>query len=637
MRKPKNSLLLEFSVVTFVIMVVVATAISVLVTTKLNEHVWVLKAYDAMIRPNAPKETDPFSVPYIRRNFDNLLWITYGSVGGGFVLLYVSLVSIVARNSRTINRQQAALEAANTDLQAAYEQLREAQERLVQERMAPILNSAGEGIYGLDLQGHITFANPAAATLTGWSVDDLIGKPHHDILHHAKADGTLYPRESCPIHAALREGIAQRVDNEVFWKKDGTIFPVEYISTPMREGGVIVGAVVTFKDITERKQAEKALRESEMRFRSVTQSANDAIISADESGRIILWNRGAEAIFGYAEEEALGMPLTLLLSERCRGVHKTAMIGKTVELEGRRKDGGEFPLELSLATWTAEEGLFYTGIIRDITERKQAEAKLKQASTELQAMQLQLIQAEKMESVGRLAAGVAHEVKNPLSIILMGANYLSDQVATDDDVARNILQDMDNAVRRADSVIRGLLDFSAPSALSLNVEELNFVVEQSLLLVKHEMDKSHVRAVKELTENLPAVKLDKGKIEQVFVNIFMNAVHAMPGGGTLTVRTYAKQLTEIGHNVGSRKADHFRIGDTVLVAEVEDTGTGIPPDQLTKIFDPFFTTKPTGKGTGLGLSVTSKIVALHGGTIDIRNREEGGARVTITLKAQERG
>lgn len=637
MRKPKNSLLLEFSVVTLVIMVVVATAISVLVTTKLNEHVWVLKAYDAIIRPNAPKETDPFSVPHIRRNFDNLLWITYGSVGGGFILLYVSLVSIVARNSRTINRQQAALEAANTDLQAAYEQLREAQERLVQERMAPILNSAGEGIYGLDLQGHITFANPAAATLTGWSVGELIGKPHHDILHHAKADGTLYPRESCPIHAALREGIAQRVDDEVFWKKEGTIFPVEYISTPMREGGVIVGAVVTFKDITERKQAEKALRESEMRFRSVTQSANDAIISADESGRIILWNRGAEAVFGYGEEEALGMPLTLLLSERYRGVHKTAMIGKTVELEGLRKDGGEFPLELSLATWTAQDGLFYTGIIRDITERKQAEVKLKQANVELHALQLQLIQAEKMESVGRLAAGVAHEVKNPLSIILMGANYLSDQVATGDDVARNVLQDIDHAVRRADSVIRGLLDFSAPSALSLNVEELNFIVEQSLLLVKHEMDKSHIRAVKELTENLPAVKLDKGKIEQVFVNIFMNAIHAMPGGGQLTVRTYAKQVTEIGHNAGSRKADHFRIGDTVLVAEVEDTGTGIPPDQLTKIFDPFFTTKPTGKGTGLGLSVTSKIVALHGGTIDIRNREEGGARVTIMFKAQERG
>ncbi|MBI3030218.1 MAG: PAS domain S-box protein [Candidatus Rokubacteria bacterium] len=637
MRKPKENLLLDFSLITLVIMIVVATAISALVTAKLNQHVWVLKAYDAAMRPEAPKGTDPFSVPEIRENFRGVLWMTYGAVGGGFVILYISLISVVARNSRTINQQRAALEAANADLRAAYEQLRETQERLVQERMAPILNSAGEGICGLDPQGNITFANPAAATLTGWDVEDLIGKPHHDVLHHTRADGTLYGGDECPIYAALREGAARQVDNEVFWKKDGTSFPVEYISTPMRKEGTIIGAVVTFEDITQRKQAEKALRESEMRFRSVAQSASDAIISADERGLIILWNRGAETIFGYAEKEALGTPLTRLLSERYRSAHKTAMVGKTVELEGLRKHGGEFPLELSLGTWMAEDQLFYTAIIRDITERKQAEMKLKETSAELQALQLQLIQAEKMESVGTLAAGIAHEVKNPLSIVLMGVNYLSDQLPPDDDITRSVLQDMDNAVRKADSVIRGLLDFSAAGALSLNAEDLNFVVQQSLLLVKHETDRSHLRVVKELTENLPAVKLDKGKIEQVLVNIFINAIHAMPGGGTLTVRTYAKRLMEVGHRVGSRKADHFRIGDTVLVTEVDDTGTGIPPDKLTKIFDPFFTTKPTGKGTGLGLAVTSKIVALHGGTIDIRNREEGGARVTIMFKAEGRG
>lgn len=629
--------MLEFSAVTLVIMVIVAAAISALVTAKLYQHVWVLKAYDTAIRPDAPKGTDPFSVPHIRENFRNLLWITYSAVGGGFVVLYISLISIVARSSKTINRQRAALETANADLRGANEQLREAQEQLVQERMAPILNSAGEGICGLDLQGDIAFANPAAATLTGSRVEDLIGKPHHEILHPTKADGTPYGRDECPISAALREGASRQVDDEVFWKKDGTSFPVEYISTPIRQGGTIVGAVVTFEDITERKQGEKALRDSAMRFRSVTQSANDAIISADESDRIILWNRGAQTIFGYAEEDALGTPLTRLLAERFRSLDKIPMIGKTVELQGLRKDGSEFPLELSLATWTAEEGLFYTAIIRDITERKQAEAKLKEANTELHALQLQLIQAEKMESVGRLAAGVAHEVKNPLSIVLMGINYLADQLPTADGDARNVLQDMEHAVARADSVIRGLLDFSAASVLTLNAEDLSFVVKQSLLLVKHEIDRSHVKVVKELAEDLPAVKLDRAKIEQVFVNIFMNALHAMPGGGMLTVRTYAKRLTEAGHQVDSRKADHFRLGDTVVAAEVEDTGTGISADQLTKIFDPFFTTKPTGKGTGMGLAVTSKIVALHGGTIDIGNRKEGGVRATIMFKAQEKG
>ncbi len=125
-------------------------------------------------------------------------------------------------------------------------------------------------------------------------------------------------------------------------------------------------------------------------------------------------------------------------------------------------------------------------------------------------------------------------------------------------------------------------------------------------------------------------------MEQVFVNIFLNAIQAMPEGGTLTIITYAKQLTEVGHNVGSRKADDFSIGETVVMAEVEDTGTGIPKNQLSEVFDPFFTTKSTGKGTGLGLTVTKKIIDLHRGMINIGNRKEGGTRVTTMLKAYRR-
>jgi signal transduction histidine kinase len=302
-----------------------------------------------------------------------------------------------------------------------------------------------------------------------------------------------------------------------------------------------------------------------------------------------------------------------------------------------------------------ENQRLYQATMQELAERKRVEEQLKQSNVELarsekalrkslsdlkesheelKEAQLQLIQAEKLESVSSLAAGVAHEVKNPLAIILQGLNYLSKRLPTDGDNAAIAIHDMEDAVKRADSVVKRLLDFSATSELSLATEELNSVVEQSLLLVKHELDKYHVNVVRELSESLPPVKLVRNKIEQVFINIFLNAIHAMPKGGTLTVKTYAKQLTEAKHNVGSREADHFRIGETVVMAEVEDTGTGIPNDHLAEIFDPFFTTKATGKGTGLGLTVTKKIIDLHGGTIDIGNRQGGGVKVTIMFKAR---
>ena len=142
-------------------------------------------------------------------------------------------------------------------------------------------------------------------------------------------------------------------------------------------------------------------------------------------------------------------------------------------------------------------------------------------------------------------------------------------------------------------------------------------------MVRHELGKNNVVLERDFAEGLPKVSVDKTQIQQVFVNLFVNAIHAMPGGGTLTVRTFAKEMTETTHHEGSRRADHFWVGDRAVVAVVEDTGGGVAQEHLAKIFDPFFTTKPTGLGTGLGLPVSKKIIELHGGTIDIRNKPEG--------------
>ena len=290
-----------------------------------------------------------------------------------------------------------------------------------------------------------------------------------------------------------------------------------------------------------------------------------------------------------------------------------------------------------------------------MTERKLAEEKLQQANAELgqsktelekvladlqksheevKAAQYQLIQAEKMQSVGRLAAGVAHEVKNPLAVLSMGIDYLTKNLLSPDADVGQILSDMHEALKRADLIIHGLLDFSVPRALDLHAEDLSTLVEQSLGLVRHEMSAAPINLVKDLSKTMPPVLLDKNKVKQVLVNVLTNAIHAMPNGGTLTVRTCARQLQagEVDRDAGSRLANRFHAGQTVAATEIIDSGAGISEEMLAKIYDPFFTTKPTGKGTGLGLTVTKKIVELHDGSIDVRNGPQGGVMVTILFK-----
>jgi signal transduction histidine kinase len=262
-------------------------------------------------------------------------------------------------------------------------------------------------------------------------------------------------------------------------------------------------------------------------------------------------------------------------------------------------------------------GLIYPVIIKQMSELKNT--------------QLQLIQAEKLESIGRLAAGIAHEVKNPLAVIQLGVDYLSKTLRGNKDAIESV-HDMDDAVKRADTVIKGLLEFSRPAKPEMKTLDLSNVLEESLLLVKYELTKNNISLDKQLENELPTIELDRNKMKQVFINIFMNAVHAMDSGGTLTVKTSSSKLSKENFNLHCKFTEHLKAGDSVVIAEIKDTGTGIPDDKIDKLFDPFFTTKPTGVGTGLGLSVTRGIIDLQKAAINIVNRNEGGACVSIIFK-----
>ena len=260
---------------------------------------------------------------------------------------------------------------------------------------------------------------------------------------------------------------------------------------------------------------------------------------------------------------------------------------------------------------------------------------LKKSNEDLRATRLQLIQAAKLEVVGRLAAGIAHEVKNPLAMIRMGVDYFFKYIPADEKTGRFMLESMSEAVGRADMVIKEMLDFSSQQALVIQPESLTPLIERALFFVKHEFDKRQTQFEMQLQEGLPLAFVDKTRMEQVLINLMTNALQAQQSGGTIRLKTCFLELQPGVLPVGNRRGDPFVPGDKVVRLDIEDEGPGIPADVLGKIFDPFFTTKRAEGGTGLGLSVVKNIIEMHGGFLCIRNRSEGGVCATVLLKPAE--
>jgi len=256
------------------------------------------------------------------------------------------------------------------------------------------------------------------------------------------------------------------------------------------------------------------------------------------------------------------------------------------------------------------------------------------AYSDLKEAQMMLIQAEKFKAIGQLASGMAHEVKNPLGIILQNINYLEDNLPEEKN-RTEILHMMKNNIRKADSIVRNLLDFSRMSTLEIRQQELNPIIEEAMELLPKKWMLHKVKVEKQLGENLPLVWADRERLEQVLVNLLLNAVQSMSLGGTLSVRSYLSQKHDADAHTGMQDKGIFSAGETAAVVEIEDTGIGIPKENLKNIFEPFFTTKEVGKGTGLGLSVSMNIIKLHKGLIAIKSKEGKGTKVTVSLKVWE--
>jgi diguanylate cyclase (GGDEF)-like protein/PAS domain S-box-containing protein len=269
---------------------------------------------------------------------------------------------------------------------------REAEKKVEQlsRRNRLILDSVGEGIYGLDREGKTTFVNPAAEVLIGYDAKELLGKDQHEAIHHSRPDGAPYPRAECPVHAAIEDGRPRRVDDEVFWRKDGTPFPVEYTSTPIEEDGEITGAVVTFTDVTERKRAEEALRESEERYRAVMAQSVEAIYLYDaETKRILESNAAFRKLMGFTEQELLGMRIYDFIAHDREDIdrhvrrslkEKRRHIG---ERRYRRKDASVIVVDTSASVISYDGRMALCAVSRDVTERREAEEVVRKSEARL--------------------------------------------------------------------------------------------------------------------------------------------------------------------------------------------------------------------------------------------------------------
>jgi len=355
----------------------------------------------------------------------------------------------------------------------------------------------------------------------------------------------------------------------------------------------------------QRRDIISLLSKSERMVVALLESASQAIVSIDQSGKIVLANPRTEEMFGYSREELLDHSIELLLPEAKRAAHTRERsdyfakphvrpMGIGMELAGRRKDGTEFPVEVSLSYIEIEEGVFAIAFVSDISQRKLLEE--------------QLQHAQKMEAVGRLAGGVAHDFNNMLTVISGYNRMLLDELSPADPL-RSYVEEALTAADRAAELTNQLLAFSRRQIMQPKVVNVNAVVKQSDKMLRRLIGED-IEVVFRLKDDVGNIKVDPGHLEQAIVNLAVNSRDAMPVGGRLTVETCNVHLDE---NY-ARSHVGVKAGEFVMIA-VSDNGTGMDAATRQHIFEPFFTTKEKGKGTGLGLATVYGIVKQAGGDI----------------------
>jgi len=401
-----------------------------------------------------------------------------------------------------------------------------------------------------------------------------------------------------------------------------TRFDVITLAPIFDEQGKVVQLLEASRDVSERLMLEREMQKSNIFFQNVIQSTVDGIVVVDTKGNVLIFNEGMENLTGYTRKEIMehghlasfyNIDVAKENMKKMRS-DQHGLLGKLnpTSMSITTKEGKEVPVTISASIITINDNeVGSVGVFTDMRE-------VLQMRKDLEDAHLQLVQSEKIASVGRMAAGVAHEINNPLAGALIYAELLKEELQ-DDPKNQGDIQEVINQTLRCKKIVAELLEFSRQSIGQTSSFSLEYLINQCLNLLINQVLFQDIRVKTEIEPDIPEMVGDMGQLQQVFTNLFINAAHAMEEKGMLKV-------------VANYQPDNSR-----FVIKVSDTGPGIPAESRDKIFDIFFTTKPVGKGTGLGLSITQNIIQLHGGTISFDCPPGGGTTFTIELPLEFNG
>jgi two-component system sensor kinase FixL len=483
-------------------------------------------------------------------------------------------------------------------------------------RLAAIVASSEDAIIGKTLDGIVTDWNQAAQTIFGYSAREMIGKPISILLPPGLED------EEEEILARIRNG--ERIDHYVTRRrrKDGAIIDVSVTVSPVwNDEGVLIGASKAARDITAARAAQAALLEREAHLQSVLDTVPDAMIVIDTQGIMQSFSAMAERLFGYTAQQAVGKNVSMLMPEPYQDEHdgylarylatgERRIIGVGRVVVGRRKNGSTFPMELAVGEMRSGDRRFFTGFVRDLTERQQTQQRL-------QDLQSELIFMTRLTALGEMASTLAHELNQPLaaatSYLSGGRRLLEGGKSQDIPVARDAMGNAADQILRAGQIIKRLREFVSRGESERLEEDLRKLIEEASALALVGAKETGVQVSFAFDPVTPPVLVDKVQIQQVILNLMRNAIEAMQ-------EVERRDLVVATH----RHESGF------VEVSVADTGPGIAPQVAARLFQPFTTTKR--QGMGVGLSISRTIIEAHGGQLVADPNPGGGTVFRFTLK-----